>query len=334
MTAARLARQLRAQGWDGRPIYLVSCSPGACVRVGRNAAQKLADELGVPVVAADETVWAASVPYTAPTSSGQTSELPWILRDPELPAQRFGEWHTFYPRNAQWLGDPLVPNLSAADLDLTRSVLRGESTASTSSSQAYARLSATIDAEIPPGIPDELRGYIVQRAIEAGSPEGAAGVVRTLTRGGLTLGDDSLALVELVAQGEVSASAGTRVVVPRNLDPHYARDLAERVGATVRQDGTNWVFELPQSPGYIPLTRTDTAVLNLAHAAPGGMVRTGDGTLMFHLPKTDAVVSEVSHLVGARVVEYSDGTIGVFFGPEAQTRSAMSTEWMPPGPVG
>ena len=52
---AKLGEKIRASGtWDGGPIRLISCNSGA---PGKNAAQGLADALGVPVLAPTSTVW-------------------------------------------------------------------------------------------------------------------------------------------------------------------------------------------------------------------------------------------------------------------------------------
>jgi hypothetical protein len=57
MSPAALAQRIRDHGYDGGPVRLISCSAGACVRNGKNAAQQVADSLGMPVVAPSRTLW-------------------------------------------------------------------------------------------------------------------------------------------------------------------------------------------------------------------------------------------------------------------------------------
>jgi hypothetical protein len=85
VTPHELAQALRARGFaSDRPIELVSCHAGACTALSANAAQQLADELGVPVVAANTTVY--------PDGNGV------VARDGRKGPH--GEWSVYIPNGA------------------------------------------------------------------------------------------------------------------------------------------------------------------------------------------------------------------------------------------
>jgi bifunctional N-acetylglucosamine-1-phosphate-uridyltransferase/glucosamine-1-phosphate-acetyltransferase GlmU-like protein len=45
---------MKANGYAGEPVRLISCGTGAC---NATAAQKLANQIGAPVTAPSDTVW-------------------------------------------------------------------------------------------------------------------------------------------------------------------------------------------------------------------------------------------------------------------------------------
>jgi hypothetical protein len=92
VSAQELADMIRAQQVYAndvpRPIDLVSCNAGRCSRLPANVAQQLADELGVPVVGANNYVWPESGGGVA-TGDGS-----------------YGEWSVYIPHGAVANGGP------------------------------------------------------------------------------------------------------------------------------------------------------------------------------------------------------------------------------------
>jgi hypothetical protein len=91
-----LAQRLRENGYQDGPVRLLSCSTGACLRTGKNAAQQVADELGAPVVAPTSLLWAENRGWRMIVGERATRfRGPAGTRAGELFPE--GEWRVFFP---------------------------------------------------------------------------------------------------------------------------------------------------------------------------------------------------------------------------------------------
>lgn len=107
LSPSEFAEVVRADpNWNGEPLTLFSCDTGKAGPNGKPPfAQRLSDELGVPVSAPTELAWANGEPFSSSGREGAFGNL--VPTDPPD-----GQFLTFAPQGADGVG----PDPTPADL--------------------------------------------------------------------------------------------------------------------------------------------------------------------------------------------------------------------------